>query len=125
MAVKELNKNNFDDTIQNNLLVFVDFWAAWCEPCKLFAPIYAEIADQYPEIIFANINIGQEPELAKDFNIRSIPHLIILKQSIAIYSSPGLISAKDLKDLVIKAKECDLTALQQQIAMDKQKNNEI
>lgn len=91
-----------DTLVQKNLIVFVDFWAEWCAPCKPFAVVYEEISQEYPEIIFAKVDIGTEPKLAELFEIRSIPHLLIFKQGMIIYSESGSMPKSRLKELVVQ-----------------------
>jgi thioredoxin 1 len=108
MNTINLTKENFDSIITQNELVVIDFWAEWCAPCKAFEPIYAEVASQYPDILFAKVNTEAQAELAADFNIRSIPTLVILRQKIMVFFESGLLPASAMHDLIKQAKALDM-----------------
>jgi thioredoxin 1 len=108
MATVELNSTNFKDAITGNDIVFVDFWATWCGPCKSFAPIYEAVAEKNPEIVFAKINTEDEQDLAASFQIRSIPTLMIFREQIVLFSQAGMLPQSALEDLVAKTKELDM-----------------
>jgi thioredoxin 1 len=108
MATVELNSSNFKDAITGNDIVFVDFWATWCGPCKSFAPIYETVAEKNPDVVFAKINTEDEQDLAASFQIRSIPTLMIFREQIVLFSQAGMLPQSALEDLVAKTKELDM-----------------
>ncbi|KTD22812.1 thioredoxin [Legionella lansingensis] len=115
MPVNNLKTEQFEELIENNKLVFIDFWAEWCAPCKQFAKIYEKIAKENPLIQFTKVNIEEESELAETFQIRSIPHLIIFKEGIVIYSEAGSMPESVLNDLVKQALNADVSDIRAKI----------
>lgn len=118
MPIYTLESDEFEKTINSNELVFIDFWAAWCAPCKQFALVYEKVAEQNPAIHFTKIDIAEEKELADTLQIRSIPHLMIFKQGILIYSEAGSMPESMLKDLVQQAIKADVSQIREKIAGD-------
>ena len=121
MAVVELNRDNFEQTITENGFVIVDFWAPWCGPCRSFAPTFEKVSEEHPEIVFAKVNTEDEHEIAAHFQIRSIPTLMIFRDQIIIYSQPGALPESMFKEIVAKAGELDMDDVRRQIA-DEQGN---
>ena len=116
MSTVELDHTNFEDTVNNNDIVIVDFWAPWCGPCKSFAPIYEAVSEEIDGVVFAKVNTEDQQELAAHFQIRSIPTLMIFREQIVIFSQPGMVPAEGLKELVAKAQELDMAEVRKQIA---------
>ncbi|MDX1838237.1 thioredoxin [Legionella taurinensis] len=101
-------------------IVFIDFWAEWCAPCKEFGKVYARVAEQYPAIQFTQINVESAPALAEAFQIRSIPHLIVFKQGIIIYSESGNMPESALKELTEQALTVDMTEIRTKMEEERQ-----
>lgn len=118
MLENTVTSDGFESIIENNQLVFVDFWAPWCAPCKQFATIFERVAALHSDIVFAKVNIESEHELAETFQIRSIPHLMVFKQGIAIYSEAGSMPESTLKELVEQALDADVSAIREQLDKD-------
>ena len=115
MAVLNLTQLNFDETIANNEIVIIDFWAPWCGPCLQFAPTFKETSEKVDGVAFAKINTEDEQALGAHFKIRSIPTLMIFREGIGIFSQPGSISGKDLEDLLEKAKAIDMDEVRKEL----------
>ena len=116
MAVVELDKQNFESAIKDNPFVIVDFWAPWCGPCRSFAPIYDKVSADFDDIVFAKVNTEDEQEIAANFQIRSIPTLMIFRDQIIIFSQPGALPESHFRDLLGKAKALDMAEVKRQIA---------
>lgn len=116
--VVNVTTSQFEEIVDKNQLVFVDFWAEWCAPCKSFAHVYDKISKINPNIVFAKINIEQEADLAEMFQIRSIPHLMVFKEGIAIYSEAGSMPESTLTELVQQAVTADVSAIREAALKD-------
>ncbi len=116
MAVVELNKDNFEDTVTNSDFIVVDYWAPWCGPCRSFAPTYEKVSEEFPDIVFAKVNTEEEQEIAAHFQIRSIPTLMIFREKVIIFSQAGALPESGLKELLKRASELDMAEVHKQIA---------
>ncbi len=115
MATVEMTRDNFDEIVSSNGLVFVDFWASWCGPCRSFAPTYDKVSEAYPEIVFAKVDTEAEQELASSFNIMSIPTLMIIREKVVLFSQAGALPESALVDLVQQASAVDMEEVHRQV----------
>ncbi|VAW55684.1 Thioredoxin [hydrothermal vent metagenome] len=116
MATIEITKDTLEDTIANNDIVVIDFWAPWCGPCKSFAPIYEAVSEKYDDVVFAKVNTEDEQELAASFQIRSIPTLMIFRDQIAIFSQAGMLPESGLIEVIGKVKDLDMDQVRKEVA---------
>ena len=116
MATLELNADNFQQTINDNANVIVDFWAPWCAPCRAFAPTFETASEKQPGIVFAKVNTEEQQDIAAAFNIRSIPTLMVFRDQIIIYSEAGSLPASAFDQLISQAMALDMDAVRAEIA---------
>jgi thioredoxin 1 len=109
------SSSEFEALIKGSELVFVDFWAPWCAPCNHFAEPYERVADEFPSIDFMKVNIEEQKKLAEVFEIRSIPHLMIFRQGIIIYTAAGNIPEDTLRMLAQQALDTDVDKIRQEL----------
>lgn len=116
MPTVDLTLDTFDQTIQDNDMVLVDFWAEWCGPCRSFAPTYSAVSEENTDIVFAKVDTEDQQQLAGAFGIRSIPTLMIFRDQVLLYSQPGALPRAALDDLISQVRELDMDDVRRQIA---------
>jgi len=116
VATINITAKNFEETIEKNDIVIVDFWAEWCGPCKSFSPIYEEVSEKYEDIVFGKIDTEAEQELGGHFQIRSIPTLMIFREQVVLFSQPGMMNATQLEDVISKVQGIDMAKVHEEIA---------
>ncbi len=115
MPVQELTAAAFEQTITDNEIVLIDFWASWCGPCIQFGPIYEQVAENHPDIRFCKVNTETEQDLAAHFQIRSIPTLMIFREQVMLFNQPGMLAASQLEELIAKVRELDMAKVHAEI----------
>ena len=116
MATVELTKDNFEQTVNGNPIVIIDFWAPWCGPCRGFAPVFEKASDAHPDVVFAKVNSDEQQELAGAFNIRSIPTLMVFREKVIIFSQAGMLPKAGFEQVVQKSLELDMAKVHADIA---------
>jgi thioredoxin 1 len=122
MAVTQLTQTNLDDTINNNDIVVIDFWAPWCGPCQTFKPIFEQASEKHEDAMFASCNTEEQSELAAMFQIQSIPTLVVFREGIGIFGQPGMLPAEALDELLDKVRELDMEEVRAEV--EKQQGDE-
>ncbi len=110
MATQDLTAAQFNETITENEIVLVDFWASWCGPCRSFAPTFAASAEKHPDIVFAKVDTEAEQQLAAAAEIRSIPTLMAFKKGKLVFNQAGALPPAALEDLVQQVRDLDIDA---------------
>ena len=121
MATREATDENFNEIVEKNGIVLIDFWAEWCGPCKRFGPVFEAASEKYPDVVFAKVDTEAQPALAGAFGIRSIPTLMVFRDSVLIFQQAGSLPAAALDELVGKVKELDMDKVRAEIAEHEQK----
>jgi thioredoxin 1 len=118
MATIELTRENFESVVDGSGLVLVDFWAGWCGPCRMFAPVFQRVSERHPDAVFGKVDTEAQPELAGSFGISSIPTLVIIRDKIVLYAQPGALPEPALEQLITQASEIDMDEIRASLAAD-------
>jgi len=116
MATQELTEQTFADTVGSNEIVLIDFWASWCGPCRTFAPVYENVSQDNPDIVFAKVDTEAEEGLAGYFQISSIPTLMAIRDGVVLYSQAGALPQPALENLVQAVRDVDMEDVRKQLA---------
>ena len=121
VATVELTQENFEQTVNSNPMVIIDFWAPWCGPCKGFAPVYEKAAEAHPDVVFGKVNTDEQQELSGSFGIRSIPTLIVFREKVILFQQAGALPGNALEQVISQAKALDMAKVHAEVAGQQQK----
>ncbi|TNM38313.1 thioredoxin [Nocardioides albidus] len=110
MSTIDLTAGNFEQTVLDNEIVFVDFWASWCGPCRNFAPVYEAAAEEHGDLVFGSVNTEEEQQLASAARVSSIPTLMAFKKGSLVFSQAGALPAPALAEVIAAVREFDVDA---------------
>jgi thioredoxin 1 len=116
MATRELTAADFERTVLDNDIVLVDFWAAWCGPCRMFGPIFEKASEEHGDVVFGKVDTEAEQALAAAANITSIPMLMAFREGVLVYAQPGALPAQGLEQVIAGVKGLDMDDVKKQIA---------
>ena len=118
MGAVAIGMKEFKDTVEKGGIVFVDWWAPWCGPCRSVAPNYEAVAEANPDVVFAKINTDDEQELSGAFQIRSIPTLMVFRDQVLLFSQAGALPKSALEELLAKVRALDMDQIRAEIAKE-------
>jgi thioredoxin 1 len=123
MASIQLTAENFDATITSNDIVVVDFWAAWCGPCRMFAPTFEAASEKFPQVVFGKVDTEAEQALAGAAGIQSIPPLMVFREKVLVYNEAGALPAPALDELLTAVQGLDMVEVHKSVAADHSSSN--
>jgi len=116
MSTISLTPDNLEDVVSNNDIVLVDFWAAWCGPCRAFGPVFDAASETNSDIVFAKVNTEEQPDLAGMFGVTSIPTLVAFREKVLVYGEAGALPQRELDKLITAVRELDMEQVHRQVA---------
>ncbi len=116
MATVALSEDTFMDTVRDSDIVLVDFWAAWCGPCRQFAPVYDAAAEKHPDLVFGKVDTEAEQNLAAQAGITSIPTLMAFREGVMVFAQPGALPATALDQVIQSVRDLDMAAVHASVA---------
>lgn len=116
MATIELTGENFETSVEQNDVLFVDFWASWCGPCRQFAPTYEAASEAHPDLTFGSVNTEEQHALASAAQVSSIPTLMVFREGILVFSQAGALPPPALDQLIAAVRDLDMDDVRRQVA---------
>jgi thioredoxin 1 len=118
MTTTALTADSFQQTIDDNEIVLVDFWASWCGPCRMFAPVFEKASEEHPDIVFGKVDTEAEQALASAANITSIPTLMAFRDGILVFAQPGALPAPALAEVIDAVTALDMDDVREKVAQE-------
>ncbi|AEG31815.1 thioredoxin [Thiomicrospira cyclica] len=116
MALVNLTADAFDEFIAQHDMIIFDFWAEWCGPCKQFGPVFEAASEQHPNIMFAKVNVEEQPDLANMFQVRSIPTIAFMREKVVVYANPGALPASNFEQGIQEMLNLDMAKVHADVA---------
>jgi thioredoxin 1 len=116
MPTIELTAENFETSVRDNEILFVDFWASWCGPCRAFAPTYEAASESNPDLTFGSVNTEEQHQLSGAAQVTSIPTLMVFRDGIMVFSQPGALPPSALDQLIKAVRDLDMDDVRRQVA---------
>lgn len=124
MATLEITGDNMNDVVEKNDIVFLDFWAEWCGPCRSFSPIYEAAAEANPDIVFGKIDTEAQQDLAGVFQVRSIPTIAVIRENIMVFRDSGALPASALDQVIAGVRALDMHEVRAKVAEQQQQSEQ-
>lgn len=122
MATIELTTQNFNETLDKEGIVIIDFWAEWCGPCRQFAPIFEEASEYFPDVTFGKVNTEEQKAIASEFGVFSIPTVVVSRDGIILMNQAGMLPEEAFEKIITQVKELDMDKIREEIAKEKEEN---